>query len=99
MTRAEALSSVRDRLVALAPPGDEDSWVVFPEQTLERPFGWVVFWGSRLFAETGDPRFAVAGNAPFIFDRESGALVETGTAFPVEHYIAEYESRRAQART
>jgi hypothetical protein len=99
MTRAEALSSVRDRLDALTPPGDGDSWVVFPDQTLECPFGWVVFWGSRLFAETGDARFAVAGNAPFIFDRDSGALVETGTALPVEHYIAEYESRRAQPRT
>jgi hypothetical protein len=85
MTRAEALRSVQARLSTLAPPEDGDSWVVF--------------WGSRLYAETSDTRFAVAGNAPFIVDCDSGVVIETGTAYPIEHYVTQYEINRVRSRT
>jgi hypothetical protein len=70
-----------------------DSLVLLLEHTIERPFGWVFFYTSRLYRETGELKYALAGNAPVIVDRSSGAVVATGTALPVEHYIAEYEAR------
>lgn len=76
---------------------DGDSLVLLLQHTIERPFGWVFFYTSRLYRETGEFRYALAGNAPFIVDRRSGVVVTTGTAQPVEHYIAEYEARLGPA--
>lgn len=39
------------------------------DQTIEEPFGWVFFYNSTTFAETGDALHALAGNSPFIVDR------------------------------
>lgn len=68
-----------------------DSLVILHEQTLEKPWGWVFFYTSKQFQETGDFRFALAGNAPYIVERETGRVIETGTALPLDEYIANYE--------
>ena len=70
-----------------------DTLVLLLEHTIERPFGWVFFYSSRLYRETGNIMFALGGNSPFIINRNSGEIVLTGTAHPVEKYIAEYETR------
>ena len=64
------------------------------DETLERPFGWVFFYNSKEFLDTGDFRCTLAGNAPFFVDRVDGAITVTGTAKPIEDYIADYENRR-----
>ena len=89
-----ALLLVQDELARLD-ADDGDAWVVYVEQTIERPFGWMFFWGSDLYAKTRDPAYLVGGNAPFIVDRHTGAVVSTGTALPSEHYIQQYETRGA----
>ena len=58
---------------------------------LEKPWGWVFFYNSKRFLETRDDRHAIAGNGPFLIERETGRLFETGTARPLEYYIANYE--------
>ena len=68
-----------------------DSLVILDECTLEKPWGWVFFYTSKQFHETGDSRFALAGNAPHIVERETGRLIQTGTALPLDEYIANYE--------
>ena len=70
---------------------EEDALVVLEEQTIERPWGWVFFYTSRLWHQTGEFRYALAGNAPLIVERHSGRILPTGTASPVEQYIANYE--------
>ena len=47
---------------------------------------------------TGEAKYAVAGNAPLIVNRNTGEVLPTGTARPVEQYIAEYEARHAEPR-
>jgi hypothetical protein len=64
------------------------------EETLEMDFGWVFFYTSRLFRDTGDFKYALAGNAPMIVDRKDGSLHPTGTAHPVEYYIEKFRRRR-----
>ncbi|SDR03512.1 Immunity protein 35 [Pseudoxanthomonas sp. CF385] len=68
-----------------------DSLVILHEHTLEKPWGWVFFYTSKQFHETGDSLFALAGNAPYIVERETGRLIETGTVRPLDEYIAKYE--------
>ena len=53
------------------------------EQTSERDFGWVFYYGPV------DGSSAVAGNAPFIVDRKDGSIYPTGTAYPTETYLQE----------
>ena len=60
--------------------------VVLTPATIERSFGWVFFFQSK------DPSEQVAGNAPLIVNRATGAVVETGTSEPIEYYLARYEA-------
>lgn len=46
----------------------------------EESFGWVFFYDSKEFLETGDFSKAVAGNAPILIDKMTGELTVTGTA-------------------
>jgi hypothetical protein len=66
--------------------------VLLDDATIERHWGWVFFYNSRAFIETGDYCEALAGNAPFIVNRMTGGVTLTGTAMPIEHYISEYEA-------
>jgi hypothetical protein len=61
-------------------------------ETTEYDFGWVYFYNSREYMETGDHLRSFVGNAPLIFCREDGKLYETGTGHPLEHFIAEFRS-------
>ena len=63
---------------------------VMDEHTIETDFGWVFFWNSKKYLQTGDLAHALAGNAPLIVDRRDGSLHETSTAKPVEDCIDEY---------
>jgi hypothetical protein len=56
----------------------------------EFEFGWMFFYNTKKFAETGDHLYALGGNAPLIVDRTDGELYVTGTAEPLEHYLDEY---------
>ncbi len=68
------------------------------EATLKRPYGWVFFWQSRAYLETRDWKKMLGGNAPIIVDRVNGEVRVTGTALPLEKYLAEYEATLPPAR-
>ncbi len=68
--------------------------VILDKETIERDFGWVFFYQSQEFLDSGDERDQLAGNAPIIVDRRDGSTHTTGTAEPVETYIAAYEKSR-----
>lgn len=74
-------------------PGDE--LVVLDEETLEKDYGWVFFYTSRQYLETGDFQYMLGGNGPLIVDRFDGSLTELGTALPTEDYIAQYEADKS----
>ena len=61
-------------------------------RVLEYEFGWVYFYNSREFVETGDFQHSLVGNAPIIFCRDDGKLYSTGTARTMEHYVEEFRS-------
>ena len=71
---------------------------VVDEATLTRPYGWVFFYQSKKYLETGASREVLAGNAPILVDRFGGEIRLTGTAYPVEHYLAECEKTLPSAR-
>ena len=87
----DAVDIVKGEIAKMTPP-DGDALVLYPDHTIERRFGWVFFWGSDLYKKTGEFQYALGGNAPFIVNRHTGAVAETGTAFPTEVYVQRYEA-------
>jgi hypothetical protein len=84
---ARSLAAMHLAELPMAPPTD---LVILDEHTVEADFGWVFFWNSKRYAETGDFVYALAGNAPLIVDRRDGSVHETSTACPVEQIIDDY---------
>jgi Immunity protein 35 len=69
----------------------EDEIMIIDQATIEKPWGWVFFYTSKLWYETQDIRYAVAGNAPIIVEKVTGRVIPTGTAKAIEYYIENYE--------
>jgi hypothetical protein len=59
----------------------------------EHELGWLVFYDSRPHHETGDFRFAIAGNAPYLVSQYDGTMFATGTAAPFEERVREAERK------
>jgi len=65
--------------------------VLLDQHTMERHFGWVFFYNSKRYVETGEFKYTLAGNAPIVVTKADGKLHMTGTAHPIEHYLKEFE--------
>ncbi|MCA6924602.1 YrhB domain-containing protein [Pectobacterium versatile] len=59
--------------------------------------GWVFCFQSREYLETGDSSALLAGNAPFIIDKDSGEIHSLGTAYPIEKYLQDYDEKKSVA--
>lgn len=58
----------------------------------EHDFGWVFFYNSKEFVESGKIMHKLAGNAPLIVDRNDGHIYVTGTARPLTDYIDDFRN-------
>ncbi|MEI7175142.1 MULTISPECIES: YrhB family protein [Pectobacterium] len=56
--------------------------------------GWFFCFQSREYLETGKISALLAGNAPFIIDKDSGEIHSLGTAYPIEKYLQDYEENK-----
>lgn len=95
LTKAEALELVSRQLEAMSPA---DEFVVIEGKTEERGFGWVVFYNSRKFVETGESRYRLAGNGPVIVNKHDASVEFFGAARPVSEVIEEYEKRLSREK-
>jgi hypothetical protein len=96
--KATARNLVEAELKRLNQGNPDVELAIMDDATLERDFGWVFFWSSREFVETGDIQYGLLGNAPLIVDKEDGTLHVTGTGRPTEEYIREFEESRSKRR-
>lgn len=90
LTHDDALAIATDYVAGLSP--EDGSLLVLDEHTQEHDFGWVFFYCSSECADGGTEASPLAGNAALILDRESGQVVATGTAMPLEVYLARYRA-------
>jgi hypothetical protein len=95
MEKAEAADLAREKLREYEATGSPPL-VLLEGKTLTRPIGWVFFYQSRQYVESGDVRDALAGNAPIIADRDDGMVYVTGTAHPVSYYLQQYEAEKRE---
>lgn len=64
----------------------DDEFVLMEDKTVETERGWVFFYNTQEFIETGDPISALAGNGPILVKR-SGEVSELPSAVPWETAI------------
>jgi Immunity protein 35 len=89
LTKPEALALVSRKLQEKSPADDE--FIVVEKHTIERPFGWVFFFNSKKYLETGINSYRLAGNGPVIVNKHSGAVEFCGTRKLPQQSIDEYE--------
>jgi len=61
--------------------------VIVDSLTMDIGVGWVFMYHSKRYLETLDFRYQLAGNAPLIVEKNSGAVHVTGTAHPIDYYV------------
>lgn len=99
LTYDEAFKIAREFLDKMTSSSSETPEVVIVEEhSIEREFGWVFFYQSKLFLETGEYQHRLAGNGPIIVNRASGALHTCPTYQSVEKSIAIYEQQLEQGK-
>jgi hypothetical protein len=62
-------------------------------EAIAKPYGWILFWGSRRFMETGNIEDAVGGGGPVVVLHD-GSVEMLSEAAPTEERIANFERRR-----
>ncbi|MFP3802622.1 hypothetical protein, partial [Paraburkholderia sp. SIMBA_027] len=48
--------------------------IIVSYRTIEKPYGFIYSYTSKKLFETKDDRYAVAGNAPFLIEKETGNI-------------------------
>lgn len=86
-TRDQALWAVYNQIVE---PSRHDL-VILTDKTVERPFGWVVFYTSRAWLASRNPRDLVPGIGPVAVMREGGEVLPLSTSLPPAASIAAFE--------
>lgn len=66
--------------------------MIYSDDTIKKPYGNIYLYNSKKFILTGDFKYAVGGNAPFLVEIKTGRVVGFGTARRLEDYIKAYEN-------
>ena len=77
------------RWLAAKPWWSDDEYAIVLAERISTT--WVVYWNSRIYAETGEASHALAGNGPILISAD-GRIFQAGTARPTEDYVADFES-------
>jgi hypothetical protein len=91
--RAKAETIAQEHLAEIFPHSVEEVGIDHRE-TIEKEYGWIFFYNTKQFLETGNMMHSLGGNAPLLVEREGGALVELPTYQPLDDSLREYEETR-----
>ena len=97
LTKNEALELVSKKLREMDPTGEP--CVIVDSHTIEKSFGWVFFYNSKKFVETGISRYRLAGNGPVIVNKHNGSVEFFGSSKPPLEIVEEYEQKLAGGDT
>jgi hypothetical protein len=85
------LTAKEREVLGFGPEDDLGDYQILDDLTIEDDFGWVFFYQSKAFIETGDISRALAGNVPFLVSRADGRLHLTGPAHHIQYYIDNFK--------
>lgn len=89
LTKEQATALVQQRLDAMPIPDDR----VVVCAVNEHSWGWMFFYESQRYLQTGNVSCALAGNCPLFVTKEDGTIHEptTGSGFPPEEHLRLFE--------
>ena len=90
LTKTEAKELVSIKLQQMGTL--EDPFVLVEKHTIEKSFGWVFFYNSKKFMDTGISLYRIAGNGPVIVNKNDRTVLFCGTSKPPEQMIKDYEN-------
>ncbi len=86
MTEHEAREIAVAYLASMA-QGSGVQVAIVDSATIEKSYGWIFFYQSKQYLESGNFSDCLAGNAPIVIAKADGRIHKTGTAHPLEHYL------------
>ena len=89
ITYEEAKTFALARLAKDSPTLD---LVIQDEQTIVKPYGWILFYCTRQYAETGDFLYMLGGGGPLVV-RHNGRTDQLEGRMAAEPTIAEWERK------
>lgn len=92
MTRDEARAAVVEQ-VHRRGVGGADGIAIIESETVEKPYGWIFFYNSRRYLESGDLMCSLVGQGPVVVVAATSEIIELGSARPPEVAIKELEDR------
>lgn len=92
MNRDDARAAVVDQLQRRG-VGGPDGISIIESQTVQKPYGWVFFYNSRRYLESGELVYALVGQGPVVVVADTGEIIELGSAYPSEVAIKQLEDR------
>lgn len=72
----------------------EQEFVIQKDKTITKDYGWIFFYTTKEYAETGDMQYQLPGNAPLVVLKEDGSTEFLSSSIPPEQAIIEYEKNR-----
>lgn len=90
LTADQARAAAERHLAELSARGE--ALRLLPEHTEEHDVGWVFFYQSARYLETGAVGDLLFGNAPLLVTREEGTVVTLGTAHWPDVYLEAYRA-------
>jgi len=68
-----------------------DGMGIIHEETIELPYGWVIYSQSKKFLETNNDAYAEFGHGPTLVEKDTGRLIELDGYQPLEENLKCYE--------
>lgn len=69
------------------------AFTVVENETIEKEFGWVFFYTTQAYLESGSPSDLVPGNGPFVVEKADGAVTMLPSSMTPDQAIAQFEAK------
>ena len=92
MNKGDATALVYEYLRSLPISNTDDEYVIVDEMTVEKSYGWIFRFNSRVYIETENIMYALGGNGPIVVLKSTGELRQLSSAVPGEQAVKEFES-------
>jgi Immunity protein 35 len=89
LRKSEALELVAKRLEEKS--SENVQYVVVEESTIDKPWGWIFFYQSRKYLETGIFMHRLAGNGPVFVNKMTGDMTFYGNLPSLDVILSDYE--------
>jgi hypothetical protein len=94
LTEKEMIAIAENRIKYLSKKTKIEA-VIVHEETIRKKYGMIFEYTSKAWLEDPDNfSLAIAGNSPFLVEKETGNIVVFGTYANTQYFIDEYEAGR-----